>query len=185
MALIRRVFIDWNGPSVKGLARSTLYFSGALSASVVRARIESALTSEPSAFHSSLNWSVDRETQTIEDSTGQVQGVNFDSVVRDGSGTGAGSPVASATQGRLLFRTGTYLNGRELRGMIYLPGASNTNLDAEGSISVAQRGRYQNIGDTLQGTAGLRVFSPTHLTSSEVTTVEVPIAFSVLTSRRD
>jgi hypothetical protein len=116
-----------------------------------------------------------------------------------GVGTSDESPVAGtntaemlprATQVRVGFRTGEFINGRELRGGFYLPALAD-NWNEDGSPIAALMSDLKEdvefmLFDSLQGfnNAGC-VYSRTHGVAAYITAVEIKAEFAVLRSRRD
>lgn len=129
-----------------------------------------------------LTYNVDGEVPIIESSTGATVGVDTTSGFA-GAGTNIAETLPRATQGLARLRTGTFINGRELRGRIFIPGACESNSD--GGKPSASYISTVNSEVAALASAGLQVFSPTHLQVAFVTGGTCWNDWAVLRSRRD
>jgi hypothetical protein len=104
-----------------------------------------------------------------------------------GSGTGAGNMLPAAVQMLTQWRTGTYINSREVRGRTFIPGVASLTLTATGVPSAATLAAVQTACNTLIGnaTAHLNIWDRTHAGSSQVVTGSPWSQYAVLRSRRD
>jgi hypothetical protein len=131
---------------------------------------------------------VGTDVQQIDPATGQII-QNF--VVTGGQVqfSSAAEPVPQATQALLQLRTGDYVNGRELRGRIFIPGITETDSilgKPDAALITALINAYDFAmlnGGTAAG--GHVVYSRTHFQASIVQDVSVWGEFAVLRSRRD
>lgn len=124
--------------------------------------------------------------------------VDFYSVAQPAATVGSqpGGPVADATQGLIQWRTGTVVDGREVRGRTFVPGLQSAAL-SNGNLSSQANGVLAAAAQNLVGDAlgfGIwrrpRVVSPSQPLPArpgsfeEVTAVSVWSEFAVLRRRR-
>jgi hypothetical protein len=139
-------------------------------------------------IHSSVSWQVEAEVPTLEDSTGQI--TNIETVIQgSGQGSGSGDLLPPATQALAHLLTSTFLNGRQLRGRLNIPGLTENANDSNGTPTATVLTGLQTACDNfladLSGPGPLRVFSKTKFTSAVVDSMPVADKWAVLRSRRD
>lgn len=122
------------------------------------------------------------EVDIVEDTTGLTTGVE----------TWAGQTIAFenttgvlpwTSQGLCRFRTGTYIGGRELRGRMFIPGFTENHSDLGKPVAATLTAWNGFVQDFVEN--GFVIFSPTHLTSSEIVSASMWSEWAILRSRRD
>jgi hypothetical protein len=187
MAVIRKVETVWTG--LAGAPHlSTMFFTYVIgNATAVINAVDQFWTDLAAQIDNGLAWTVQAETQLIEDTSGLLVGTEG-GVANTGNGLGVGNALPPATQGLVNWRTNTFINGRTLRGKTYVPGPVAATGDINGHATAAYQTALNTAGQTLiTGTSGpgpLRVFSRTHLTSATVQSAVAFTDFAVLRSRR-
>lgn len=135
-----------------------------------------------------VDWATEDDIAVIDDATGQITAIEVGS---GGSGTGGAAQdlLPLQTQGLIHLLTGSFLNGRQVRGRCFVPGLTENANDGSGLMLAATQTSIQTAIDALiaaSSTPGpLRVFSRKNLTSLVVESATVPTKWSVLRSRRD
>lgn len=121
----------------------------------------------------SSTWTVPTEVETVDPSTGFVTAVT---AVTGGSGTGAdaGQPLPPQSQMLVAWRTGTYINGREIRGRTYIPCLAESG-NVAGVPEAAWITTLQTASDGLISDANsvFSVYSPSKLQEATVVTASV------------
>lgn len=136
----------------------------------------------------SLTASFNGEVEDVDVETGQIVEVysaNTWSV--DGSGEDI---AAKATQAVAQLRTGHFVNGRELRGRIYVPSLNQDVLSNNGSLDSSAAG---DLGDACEKLVleddgedyWMVIYSRTHGTEAPVSSARASSTLAVLRSRRD
>lgn len=137
-----------------------------------------------SSIATGLTIVVEAEVAVVDDSTGQITDTAFGTPSTQSSG-GSGESLPTATQGLIRTRTGTYVNGREIRGRMFVPrpSESSNNFGAPNTTYVnALAGAAANLVDT-----GLDwvCWSRSSGQSAPIVSVSAWNQFAVLRSRRD
>lgn len=142
-------------------------------------------------INSGTDWTTEADVSLIDDATGQLTGVQSTTPV---TGTGGSAVERLPQQDQILvrWRTGSTVNGRELRGRTFIPGVIEDTNDA-GDVLAATRATILTAAQALITDANSvlltwhRPTSPGAADGSEaiVTTASVWQRFAVLRSRRD
>lgn len=136
-------------------------------------------------FANDLVWTVQPVVEVVDVTTGQIT-----STVSVTGGTGVGADATSylpaATQILVRWRTTNFVNGREIRGRTFIPGATEA-ATADGVLDSTWVSTLNTANAALIASANaeLVVYSPTHHTLGNVTAASVWTQFAVLRSRRD
>jgi hypothetical protein len=130
---------------------------------------------------------VSSDVEQIDPATGQIVNV-FPASTAAINFVAAGDILPYSTQGLIRLRTGDFVNGRELRGRIFIPGwvetastAGNPTAPAVGAMNAAAA----SLLSAGAGAGGLGVYSPTHRVFSLVSVAQTWTQWAVLRSRRD
>lgn len=123
----------------------------------------------------------------VDEATGQVTAV-YPVAPTNNSFAGPGDMQPYVCQGLVRLRTGSYLNGREIRGRVFIPGTMDTS-DLDGTPNPAYTGALTTAFNNLvtdSTTAGipLGVWSPTRGVIARVTGANAWNQWAVLRSRR-
>jgi hypothetical protein len=130
----------------------------------------------------------------IDEGTGAIVNQVAASAPAAISFTAAGSFLPLQTQGLVQFQTATFINGRRLRGRLYVPGLTTASNSVGGNVAAATitaLGAFNTaLGTTVVTATNQRVWhrpSPVSGTgglSAVVSTRSVAASFGVLRSRR-
>lgn len=137
--------------------------------------------------HISVGYSTvgDPSVEIIDTTTGKPTGAA--AVTRANHvGTQGGDALPWANQGLVQLRSGIYVNGREQRGRIFIPGTAEP--DNSGGVPIAAyRTDILLAAGLLMAdvNSGLGVYSRVHKIFTTVTLVNVWAKWAMLTSRRD
>lgn len=125
---------------------------------------------------------VNTEVLVVNETTGQTTGV-LPVTSQARTGTDAANALPNATMALFRWRTGLFLQGREVRGRTFWPGLTETSNDAQGNFS----GAADLTADATAFIAAsdIAIWSPTRLLASTVTVGTCWDEFAVLRSRRD
>jgi len=165
---------------------TTLYFNGLVGAAAAAHSATTAfMASMDDYIDNQFTWTVTTEVHEVDPATGLTVAV---ALVPTTTGTGAvaGVQTSSATQWLIQWRTGTYINGREVRGRTFLPGWIGNNL-ADGKMAAASIALVNaKLVAYLAGPGALaQVWSPTNGVAVNVVGATVWAEMAVLRSRRD
>lgn len=153
------------------------------------AKIEDFLDDVAAYQVNDITWALPPTHEVFDIDTGQVVGIAT-SNSRSGAGTDAGSMLPRATQVKISLHTGEFVNGRELRGALFLPALQSGVNSAAGKLDESTAVAIETLAEFLfLDSSGFNhagaVYSPTHRVSALVESVAVNREFSVLRSRRD
>ena len=134
-----------------------------------------------------VSWTVEGTVTVLDPVTGQPVGV-IAATGDGGPGTASGDMVSRASQILVQLRTGEFLNGREVRGKIFIPGVVGSTVDADGGVETAVVAQFEGYTATLlanSATVPLSVWSRTGGIAYPVVDAPVSSEWAVLRSRRD
>jgi len=129
---------------------NNLYFGGI--ADVINPQdcvdaVDVAWTTLTTIMNINLIGAIEAEVPIIEDTTGEIQ-----SVVSTTGGvvdpTSAAEPLPTATQGLVRLSTNTFVDGRRLRGRVFVPGLTEGSQDA-GVPNASTIASLANFGQTI------------------------------------
>lgn len=177
---------------------NTFYFNGAIAAAT------QGLVDDVGAFWSSaLNYStvglfftVQPEVYEIDPATGETVAATTLASVTD-NGNDNGSTLPPATQGLIRLITGDYVDGRAVKGKVYIPALCNTagGNAPNSTFKLAENGYAQQLVSDTAGTTPWGVWSKPRVATDDlparagsfhpITTSSVWEKYAVLRSRRD
>lgn len=174
----------WTG-GPGGQLVSTMYFdtSGGTAAQAVTA-VGTFWNAIKASIVDDLSFATDPNVFEIDEATGQPIGLQATTPVTAGC-TQSGDPLPFMTQGVLQWRTGQFINGREIRGRTFIPGMSETN--ATGGVPLAALQTTINTAAAAliaDGNSDLQVYSLKYHNAQSVVSGTMWSQFGVLRSRR-
>lgn len=185
MASIWRVTTLYSGGAITGPGINRLYFSESVTSGDAQSAVAAFYTSLTANIVNTITFTISGQVEEINDATGDITGVeDTDVVTVTGANAQDNLPLGTSLVAQLF--TNTFINGRRLRGRIYLPGFVEPNNAAgvpDATIKTAVKGYLGTLHDG--GANGLLVYSPTHGLSSSVTKTDVNPKWGLLHSRRD
>lgn len=138
------------------------------------------------ALDTRLEYTTGGEVEQVDPATGQIVDVHT-ITPQTVSFSGTGEPLPPATQGLLRLRTNNFVNGRRIRGRIFIPGVTEL-MTVDGQVITATQTLFTDAGNLLitngAGAGGLIVYSPTHHQEAPVVAVSPWSQFAVQRSRR-
>lgn len=169
---------------------ASLYYGGSTSGEATAAHNATAAFMDAMEPHTidDLLWVVGSDVESVDPATGNVLEV-FPQTETVHQGTVGSDGVPWASQALFRWRTGTYVNGREIRGRTFWPGIPEVTtvngvlpsgvLTTFNGILTAHLG---SVGSTAAG--GRVVWSPTNGIAEIVNTATTWDQFAVLRTRR-
>jgi len=132
----------------------------------------------------SVSWAT--EVDVVKMDVNGVQELSFAVTPATGTGAATGDMLPAVTQGLLRWRTGTFINGREVRGRTFIPGLSEAQATL-GVMDSACAGTINTAAAALIADANstLIIWSRLLTLSSTVSSGTAWNSFAVLRSRRD
>ena len=136
------------------------------------------------SMHTSLTWST--EAQVAELTLGGTLVGGWATTPATGTGATGGDILPFATQELMRLLTGSFLNGRQLRGRIFIPGLTET-ASVAGVPAVATLAAHVAAANTMAAATDprLAVWSRVNAAASAVASVTGLTQWAVLRSRRD
>ena len=137
-------------------------------------------------FRNSITWTWDAVVDTLS-TAGTLLSSTAISPPANVTGTGTGDMLPPATQGRVIWQTGTIVNGRRLVGRTFIPGMIAGTQTATGAVQPATITAVNTAANALATAANcdMVVWSRAHATAVGITSGAMDSDFSVLRSRRD
>lgn len=147
-----RVRVVWSGIGGTPFL-STFYFSGTDATSAANAVTACGvfLAAVDTAMDSELSWAVDQQVAVIDETSGLAT-ASFTAATTTGAGASGSDSLPFVSQVLLRLRTGVFVNGREIRGRIFLPGETITGTD-DGVVDPARITTVDAAAATLIGDA--------------------------------
>lgn len=183
-----RIKVTWNAPQGAPYY-TTFYFGGdtAGEADAAAAAVADFLGVVDGNIATTYSWTIDTEAEFVDPVTGNITGVET-VAGPTGTGGGSGDPLPFTSQALVRWRTGQFVNGREIRGRTFFPGfveTSSTGGGVTASLIPGMNTAATNFVTASSGGGGLVVYSPTHGLAAQVTVASTWNQFAVLRSRRD
>lgn len=187
MSLLWRVRTEFTGPEgLPGLNVTHWRKEPLFGTTAVVARIEDFWTGMRGLLTTGLTIRVDPEIDVIDEATGQLVDV-VSETTENITGLDTDPPLPWEVQGLASVTTGLFVNGRRLRGRMFIPGLCTDSLSG-GKFFESNRGDTETRW-TAFTSAGLDavfcVYSTTHHVSEPQQNAIVRSDFASLRSRRD
>jgi hypothetical protein len=182
---IRRVQVIWSGAPTVGGGLSTIYFDSTVgTAQQCVTAVGNFFTNTNDRRLTTAVWNTVPEVATLSD-TGVLEDI-VTTTPSSGQGTDAGDAMPPTVQGLLQVRTASIVNGRQLRGRIFLPGNGESQ-NAVGIPTAATLTDYNTEATALINDANTSwvVWSRTHGLKGTVSQSSMWTKWAVLRSRRD
>lgn len=143
------VLTRWSGSYSAEEMVTVMYFDESVAVDFARDALADLWQAVGPLLHSSYTWTIDQTGRIMTAETGKTTALWTDPLVRTGvGGVGIDGPVSNASMLLLQWRTGDYVDGRELRGRSFVPGLSTTNL-VGGEVRDTARATAANAADAL------------------------------------
>nr|CRY94144.1 hypothetical protein [uncultured prokaryote] len=143
------VLTRWSGSYSAEDMVTVMYFDESVEVDFARDELSVLWQAIGPLLHSSYTWKIDHTGRVMSPETGKTTALWNDPMVRTGvGGVGIDGPVSNASMLLLQWRTGNYVDGRELRGRSFIPGLSTTNL-VGGEVRDTARVTAANAADAL------------------------------------
>jgi len=187
MTTLSRIRVGWSGSAVTGPGVSTFYTAGP--APAFQAALRTFFLSQVGTCASPMSWTVQISGETIDDNTGEVNGVWTGGTGGAINATGSGS-FARGVGMRVVWDTAGVTNGRHVRGSTFFVPIPASLFDSDGSLVPATVTSMLTAANALWTAADVDMqiltrLTPDHSgTSHEVTGVQVPDKVTWLKSRR-
>lgn len=182
-----RVDTSLEGPDVRGNGISQLFFLNTGGTPQQAADAVIAFWQSVDADMSSSDaWRVEAEVAEVDIATGTLLSVT--PVTGNSSiGGASGDRLPPQTQALIRWRTGAAVEGRELRGRLFVPAMVESENTATGTPSSGLVGRMNSAGAALiaASNSDLMVWSKTWGQARLVTAASCWTQWAVLRSRRD
>lgn len=182
-----RITTQFDGLAANGGGVNHLYFDqGAGTGAQAHAAVAAFWNAAKTYVSNTTTMTVLGEIELVDNATGQVEAVESTDQVSI-AGAGAGNLASPVLQCLIRWRTGVFVNGRELRGRTFVPGVQTNSLSAGGTVAATTVSGLNNAGGSLIGAANadLVVWSKTHGMFETVTSASTWSKFATLRSRRD
>lgn len=132
MVLQARVF--WDAAGGAG-GQTALHFGDANTPADVNAAVQAFFTAIRPALCNSTSASIDTVIRRYNVMSGELEEELNNPGTANIVGNGGISAVPNAAQGLIRLRTGTVVNGRVLKGRIYIPGMTSSAMTADGEVT--------------------------------------------------
>jgi len=184
---VNRVEVIWTGTPVAGGGLSTFYFDSAVGTATQQVTaVTGFLTSILDRISNTVTFATVADVATLNLTTGALEGFTS-TAPQTGGGTSVGEPLPVGANGLLRLLTGSIVNGRLLRGRLFIPAPTESDNTAGGVPSATYTGDINASAQVLRDDANTNwgVWSRTHGFFSPVATVSTWNKWGLLRSRRD
>lgn len=151
MPTLNRVVCEWTGSVVTGGGISTFYFADAATGYV--ADLLTLFDSIKSWLPTGGGFDVPGTGDRLDAATGDLVGAWTDGTA-GGVGFSGGAEHAAGVGCRIAWGTGTFANGRRVRGSTFLVPLTRTAYDNNGTLTSGALEALQDAVDTFMGGAG-------------------------------
>jgi len=145
-------------------------------------------------MHTSLTWTRDGSVEEFNEETGAITALHATDAV-SGAGALGGEPLPFAVQGLVRWRTGVFVDGREVRGRTFVPGLTESD-STSGVLGAGAAAAMTSAAGTLEDALAIwqrpkvdRTVDPPVVerigTIVPVASHSIAVQFAVLRSRRD
>ena len=182
MATLNQIRCTWSG--VTGLPGiSTFYATG--DPSFLIARLKTFFEAVKTSIPTGITIAYPSSGITVDTATGQANGAWSSTTTASTSCTATGTYQAP-TGAVVNWKTGVYVNGRELRGKTFLVPLANGAFGSDGKLLSTNVTSFTTAAAAVPGGGNpLVVWSKTAAANAPVTSATVPAKVAVLRSRRD
>lgn len=184
---INRVRVTWAGDPTAGGGLSTFYFDSAAGTAAQQvSAVNTFLTATNDQRAPTCGYTIENDVDTLNAATGALENTTA-TAGGNGVGTATGDPLPPICQGLLRLFTSGIVNGRLLRGRIFLPGATESLTQSTGGTATTYRADYDAAAAALIADANTTwvVWSKTHGFTAAVGSASTWTKFASLRSRRD
>jgi hypothetical protein len=133
-------------------------------------------------MNNTVNYSASGTVDVLDITSGDIIDVQ-NVTAAGGVGGVVAEPLPWHTQALVRFRTGLYVEGRQLQGKLFLPGLTETE-NSFGVISAAAVSGITAAVNLLHTNSALAVYSRKYATAGQVSSVVVPNRWAILSTRR-
>lgn len=183
--MLNRLRVTWNG--LGGLPGLTTFYLRSAVTDV--SDVKTFFTAIKDNFPSALSWDIPNGGDTIDETTGALTGGWTGTNGGTVAATGGGGAFASGVGARVVWGTGTVVNGRRVRGGTFLVPLLAACYSTSGDLAAIQRGSLQSAANALVTSDTTVIWHrPPKGGSSgqliDITSANVPSRVSTLRSRR-
>nr|CRY96776.1 hypothetical protein [uncultured prokaryote] len=157
MVSIREITVRWIAAGSPG-GTSVLHFLDSGAIATQREELNDALTGLLAQLSSSTQYAIAEEGREFDVATGTLTGSWAESTPRSGTGTRPNAPVPNASQALLRLTTSTIIDGRILKGRMFIPGVSYEAVTG-GELTFGAQGAIASAFDDLVTAGELVVWS--------------------------
>jgi hypothetical protein len=186
MTDIRRVRLNWSGSAVVGAASTSFYFLvGSGTDQDCVDNVEQLMDSVRLSMTTDLTYTSEAGVEYFDVITGEISSIGGTTPFT-GTGDGSDELLPRAAQALIRWRSGAFVNGREIRGRTFLPGFGKGQ-DEDGVLTAACKANISaGVGDFLGNEATIPlIWSKTKGTAAPITGGGPWDQWAVLRSRRD
>lgn len=157
MAIIRNINLIWNGPG-HNPKLTVLWLTAGVTLGVQRERLGDFLDALAPVIGDGTTVAVANEGVEVEDTTGQLVGAWSHSTQYFTEGLEPEQPLPDASMALIRTETGQIIDGRRLRGRMFIPGLTTTAM-ANGNMAQATYDTMMSAsGPLVSGLLGLVVW---------------------------
>jgi hypothetical protein len=184
MADAKRIRVIWSSPTSDTWV-STFWFQAADTASSCASAVVTFANAIKGKIGNAVTGALDPSCYTIDLATMKPTGITAVSGTISGVGA-SGDVLPYSTQGLMRLRTGVFVNGREMRGRLFLPAPAEVDNDSGFPLSSYQTSMAA-AGNALVADAGTNwsILSRRYAALTTISSVSVKNNWAVLRSRRD
>lgn len=190
MTSLNRLVVNWSGPQLVGLSVNVLHFSASDNSAPPVAAVRTAFQGIAAYLPTGVSIAFPTSGDVIDDTTGTLTGVW--TAAATGNVVGSAPAAAAAGVGAAIgFTTGGIVNGRRLRGRMFIVPLSTNAYDIDGTLVTGAMSVLSTFGSAIQASGPLAIWHrPTSKGASDgnsygVVSNKVRDKVAYLSSRRD
>ena len=180
-----RVNTEWSGGQGVPYLSTHYFDTSAGTVNDAIASVQTFWTAVKSRISDQLSWTIPGDVTVIDVATGQPTGIAA-GILQAGAGTDGSDPGPWAAQGLIRWRTGVFVNGREVRGRTFIPGITDAGV-VDGVLNTFAVDEFNGAGAALISDAAtiFGIYSRKSHTFHAAVAASAWTQLAVLRSRRD
>lgn len=156
MSIIREILVNWSSAASPG-GVSVLHVGSSTSVAAQRIAVNDALTALTAIQHTGTVYTVAQDGRELDDTTGTLTGTWSDSTPFTDNGQ-LGEPVPNAAQGLIRMTTALVVDGRIVKGRLYVPGIAASRVTL-GEVNAATQGVLSTAFADMRDSGELLIWS--------------------------
>lgn len=146
--MVQQALVRWSVPG-DGSGVSVIHYGDSATPAEISSSLSGFFTATRACLASDSSVTADPVVRQLDTATGALTGEVTIDITGAGAATGGSGLVPNAAQGLIRWRTSGIVNGRYLRGRMYVPGLPAAAVNATGGLNGLHATRLLAMGTAL------------------------------------